>query len=91
MGVTALNLPQSPRDAVFRAMEKIVRTSPTFGRVVKPTSFRTWSGKPDDPKEFSVNVAPCMRWTPTNRRAGSDLVLGFLTDPVPSRKTKNQG
>ncbi len=37
------------------------------------------------PTAFCVDV-----WGQT-RRVGSKLVLGFLTDPVPSRKTKNQG
>ncbi len=53
MGVAVLNLAQSPRDAVFRAMEQIVRTNPTFSRTVKPTSFRTWHGNPEDAKEFT--------------------------------------
>ncbi len=66
MGATALNLPQSPRDAVFRAMETIVRQNPTFGRIVKPTSFRTWRGNPEDAKEFTFEIAPAMRWTPMN-------------------------
>jgi len=66
MGAYSLDLPQSPRDAVFRAMETIVRQSPTFQRVVKPSSFRTWTGKPDDAKEFTFSIAPAMRWTPTN-------------------------
>ncbi len=66
MGVTALNLPQSPRDAVFRAMETIVRQNATFQRIVKPTSFRTWQGNPEDAKEFTFEIAPAMRWTPMN-------------------------
>ena len=64
MGVTALNLPQSPRDAVFRAMETIVRQNPTFQRIVKPTSFRTWQGNPEDAREFTFEIAPALRWTP---------------------------
>ncbi len=66
MGVSALNLPQSPRDAVYRAMEGIVRGNPTFQRIVKPTSFRTWQGNPEDAKEFTFEIAPAMRWTPMN-------------------------
>ncbi len=64
MGVHALDLPQSPRDAVFRAMEMIVRQNATFQRIVKPGSFRTWQGNPEDAKEFTFEVAPAMRWTP---------------------------
>ena len=55
--------PQSPITAVFRSMESIVRENPTFQRVVKPHSFRTWSGRPDDAKEFTFSIAPAMRWT----------------------------
>ena len=66
MGVAALDLPQAPRDAVFRAMETIVRRNATFQRIVKPSSFRTWSGDPQDAREFSCEYAPAMRWTPRN-------------------------
>ena len=66
MGAHALDLPQSPRDAVFRAMETIVRGNATFQRIVKPTSFRTWQGNPEDAKEFTIEHAPAMRWTPLN-------------------------
>ncbi len=66
MGVKQLDLPQSPRDAVFRTMEKIVRTNATFQRIVKPVSFRTWQGNPEDAKEFTFEYAPAMRWTPRN-------------------------
>jgi hypothetical protein len=61
-----LDLPQSPRDSVYRAMEKIVRNNAIFQRIVKPSSFRTWNGKPDDAKEFTFNIAPALRWTPMN-------------------------
>ena len=66
MGAHALDLPQSPRDAVFRAMETIVRQNATFQRCVKPIAFRTWQGKPEDAKEFTFEIAPGMRWTPMN-------------------------
>jgi len=66
MGASALNLPQSPRDAVFRAMETIVRQNQTFQRIVKPSSFRTWKGNPEDAKEFTFEIAPALRWTPQN-------------------------
>ncbi len=64
--IQPLDLPQSPRDAVYRAMEAIVRKNSTIGRIIKPSSFRTWSGKPDDAKEFTYAIAPAMRWTPMN-------------------------
>ncbi len=66
MAVHPLDLPQSPRDAVFRAMETIVRQNATFQRIVKPSSFRTWQGNPEDAKEFTFEIAPAMRWTPQN-------------------------
>jgi hypothetical protein len=66
MGARSLDLPQSPRDAVLRAMEKIVRGDATFQRIVKPGSFRTWSGEPTDAKEFAIEHAPALRWTPMN-------------------------
>jgi hypothetical protein len=64
--IEPLDLPQSPRDAVFRAMETIVRSNATFQRIIKHSSFRTWQGKPDDAKEFTFSIAPAMRWTPLN-------------------------
>jgi hypothetical protein len=70
MGAHALDLPQSPRDAVFRAMETIVRQNATFQRIVKPTSFRTWRGNPEDAKEFTFEIAPAMRWTPSSTAPG---------------------
>jgi hypothetical protein len=66
MGVAHLDIPQSPRDAVFRAMETIVRGNAIFQRIVKPSSFRTWQGNPEDAREFTFEIAPAMRWTPMN-------------------------
>ncbi len=66
MATQPLDIPQSPRDAVFRAMETIVRSNSTFQRLVKPVSFRTWQGNPEDAKEFTIEYAPAMRWTPRN-------------------------
>jgi len=65
-GIRSLDLPVSPRAAVFRAMETIVRQNATFQRVVKPDRFRTWDGHPRDIKPFTVAEAPCLRWTPMN-------------------------
>src|SRR6516165_8673160 len=71
MGALALDLTQAPRDSVFRAMEKIVRQNAAFQRIVKPTSFRTWSGDPQDAREFTFEIAPAMRWTP--KQSGDDF------------------
>ena len=65
-GVRSLDLPVSPRAAVFRAMETIVRGNPIFQRTVKPDNFRTWQGEPRDVKPFDQSNTPCMRWTPMN-------------------------
>lgn len=65
-GVRSLDLPVSPRAAVFRAMETIVRQNSVFQRVVKPDNFRTWEGHPRDSKPFDQSHAPAMRWTPIN-------------------------
>ena len=82
MGVAALNLPQSPRASVFRALETIVRGNPVFGRVVKPSSFRTWKGDPMDAQPFGYEIAPAMRWTPMNGGEifkTPDTIAGLLT------------
>lgn len=65
-GIRSLDLPVSPRAAVFRAMETIVRGNSIFQRVVRPASFRTWQGSPDDATDFNIAYAPAMRWTPMN-------------------------
>jgi hypothetical protein len=65
-GVRSLDLPVSPRAAVFRAMETIVRGNSVFQRTVKPDNFRTWQGEPRDVKPFDQSNTPCMRWTPMN-------------------------
>lgn len=58
-----LDLDDSPKVTLLRAMEKIVREDPTVRRVLKTHSFRTWSGMPDDSKEFTIELTPAMRWT----------------------------
>ena len=57
-GVRTLDLPTSPRAAVFRAMETIVRGNSVFHRIVKPDNFRTWQGEPSDIKPFSPRKRP---------------------------------
>ena len=47
-------------------METIVRANSIFQRIVKPISFRTWQGNPEDAKQFTIEYAPAMRWTPMN-------------------------
>lgn len=77
----SLGLPTSPRTAVFRSMETIVRNDPTMARVLKPKSFRTWHGHADDAMEFTIAVAPAMRWTPANTAeefATPDSMRGWL-------------
>ncbi len=67
-----LDLDPAPRTVVFRQMEAIVRRNANFQRVVKASSFRTWQGKPDDAKPFTIEIAPAMRWTPAT---GPDVFL----------------
>ena len=45
-------------------MEAIVRHNAVFQRIVKPHSFRTWQGNPEDAREFTFELAPAIRWTP---------------------------
>ncbi len=61
-----LDLPTSPRAAVIRAMETIVRGNSVFQRTVKPDNFRTWQGEPRDVKPFDQSNTPALRWTPMN-------------------------
>lgn len=80
-GVRSLDLPVSPRAAVFRAMETIVRGNAVFQRIVKPDRFRTWEGEPRDIKPFTQAEAPCMRWTPAYSQAQfatPNLMVGDL-------------
>lgn len=66
MAIRSLDLNTAPRVAVFRAMEAIVRADATMGRVMRPKSFRTWQGTPEDAKEFNIELAPALRWTMAN-------------------------
>ena len=66
VGTCSLDLPVSPRAAVFRAMETIVRQNPVFGRVDQARPLPNLAGRPDDIKPFTFQEAPCMRWTPMN-------------------------
>ena len=66
MGAAALDLPQSPRDAVFRAMETIVRSDSDVPADRQADQFPDLAGQPEDAKEFSCEYAPAMRWTPRN-------------------------
>ena len=66
MATLALNLPQSPRTAVFRAIDSILRHDPVLQRSIRPQSFRSWSGSTYDSVDFTLAMAPCIRLTPTH-------------------------
>ena len=57
--------PTSPRAAVFRAMETIVRGNFIFNRMVKPDRFRTWRANPGTSSRLRIR-GPLLRWTPMN-------------------------
>ena len=81
MAVRSLDLPTSPRVAVFRAMETIVRNDPTMQRILKPHAFRTWAGSQNDAKQFNIELAPALRWTPQNTAeefSTPDTMRGWL-------------
>lgn len=58
-----LDLNDSPRTAVFREVETILRADPTLRRVVK--CWRSWQGVPGDAQELSPAAGgPAVRLTP---------------------------
>jgi|GEM_PF-2519356 len=63
-----LNLPDSPRTKVFRAVEDILRNDPVLKQVLglatRPQAFRSWSGEPTDVADFSKTGLPALRITP---------------------------
>jgi hypothetical protein len=65
MAQTKLDLDDSPRTKVFRAIDGILRADPTLKRLfAKPCQFRSWQGTPDDAKPFTTDLAPAIRLTP---------------------------
>ena len=58
-------LPVCPRTTVFRKICSILKQDQVLSSVIKPGSFRTWSGASHDSIEFSVSMAPAVRLTPT--------------------------
>jgi hypothetical protein len=66
-----LDLDDSPRTLVYRQLITFIRTDPTIRRVFRPAAVRAWDGSPADAAEFSVAMAPCVRFTPI---CGADLI-----------------
>ncbi len=62
--MATLDLNTSPRTAVFRKIETILKTNATLKRVVK--TWRFWSEKPGQNPPFNIDLAPAVRVTPTN-------------------------
>src|SRR6185312_4368870 len=44
----SLNLPDSPRKLVFRALVGLLQADPDLKRTIKPASWFAWSGNPQD-------------------------------------------
>jgi len=59
-----LDLNTSPRTAVLRQIETILKTNATLKRVVK--TWRTWREKPGQNPPFGIEHAPAVRITPSN-------------------------
>lgn len=59
-----LDLNDAPRTSVYRKLVSLVRNDATIKRICRPTSIRAWDGLPQDAGEFSVNIAPAIRFTP---------------------------
>lgn len=65
-----LALPDSPRTAVFRLIEKTLRKDPTLHRVLsKDSQWKTWDGSPANKLPFGKTPSPTIRLTPA---AGAD-------------------
>jgi hypothetical protein len=58
-------LPTSPRTTLFRAIDNLLRKDPVLSSVIRPGSFRSWSGTQYDSMDFQFSSAPGIRLTPT--------------------------
>jgi hypothetical protein len=64
--MATLDLNTSPKVSVYRTLIRIIRNDPTIKRIIsRPGSFRDWSSKPQDSEPFNINLAPALRFTPT--------------------------
>jgi hypothetical protein len=61
-----LKLPQSPRLRVFRVIDRHLRADQTLRRVVRPGSFKSWTGEPGDRNIFALEQFPAIRLTPSS-------------------------
>lgn len=66
---TLPGLPASPRLTLFRAVDQLLRADPTLKRVIKPDSFKSWTGSSGDRNDPSIGGGPYIRLTP---RCGSE-------------------
>lgn len=76
-----LELPDSPRKKVFRAIVDVLRTNPAIERVIRKGAFRAWEGTPTDAQPFSIEHAPAIRLTPATNAdsfATPDSMKGAL-------------
>jgi hypothetical protein len=59
-----LDLPTSPRTAVFRQLIAILRADPVLSATLK--TLLCWEGKPTDAQDLTTGNAPALRVTPAN-------------------------
>jgi hypothetical protein len=60
----ALDLDDSNETKVFRRLVAILQADPTLARLVRPRSWFTWTGAPNEAAEFASGEAPAIRLTP---------------------------
>ena len=76
-----LKLPQSPRAAIFRVIDRQLRNDANLRRYVRDGSFRSWTGDPADNNAFTIAQMPSIRLTPTSNGEqfwANDSLLGTL-------------
>jgi len=61
--IKGLNLPDSPRTAVFILLAEVIRNDPLIRSVCKETSLRFLDGDPREKNELGLDQAPAMRFT----------------------------
>ncbi len=74
-----LRLPQSPRVALFRKIDAVLRADPIVKGATK--TFRSWQGRPEDRLPLGISEAPGLRLTPHGVNQGqwsTDSMSGTL-------------
>jgi hypothetical protein len=60
----SLDLDPANETKVFRRLVAILQADPTLARLVRPRSWFTWTGDPNEGAEFASGEAPAFRLTP---------------------------